>query len=411
MKTITSNLFNTLNNNEFKLLFRILKLVSYSNCVSQQYIKELPIFATIDNRLVSLNSASEVWIWNNGELCTAGMDQWVNHISDSVVFLDSLAPWAVLENEAENLEMSRINKYDVYCKFIFPNFHHLDSSAQMKHLAFIVESVYPNCKHILEVPNNDIYREKVKKFKKVLMSLQCIPDTTGVLRTIKYFHDHEEPIFKAFCNESCFLPANFRIAKWHEFYKYFGLKVNPTAEEFITYCKHLVKFDTISAIQTGSELLLKVLFNTSVKKYQDICTDECLQEVSQIPIAFVDKIPHLDSLKEQKMGEFTINCKSSSITLTKLHGSSLMNNSNLVWTVLPLIKNPNCRSTLSTAFNERLQHLGIVRFPTVHDVLSNLHNISISVFAKFDRFEKFSTVPSASNSSLLPVVVVTMIEY
>lgn len=111
------------------------------------------------------------------------------------------------------------------------------------------------------------------------------------------------------------------------------------------------------------------------------------------------------------MGEFTINCKSSSITLTKLHGSSLMNNSNLVWTVLPLIKNPNFQSTLSTAFNERLQHLGIVRFPTVQDVLSNLHNISISVFAKFDRFEKFSTVPSASNSSLLPVVVVTMIEY
>ena len=317
MKTVISNLFNTLNNDEFQLLFRILKLVSYSNCVSQQYIKQLPIFATIDNRLVSLTSASEVWIWNNGELCTAGMDQWVNHISDSVVFLDSLAPWAVLENEAENLEMSRINKYDVYCKFIFPNFHHLDSSAQMKHLAFIVESVYPNCKHILEFPNNDIYREKVKKFKKILMSLQCIPDTTGILRTIEYFHDHEEPIFKAFCNESCFLPANFRIAKWHEFYKYFGLKVNPTAEEFITYYKHLVKFDTISVIQTRSELLLKVLFNTSVKKYQDICTDECLQEVSQIPIAFVEKIPHLDSLKEQKMGEFTINCKSSSITLTK----------------------------------------------------------------------------------------------
>ena len=405
----TGTLFSTLSNNEFKLLFRILKLVSYSNSINQQHIKQFPIFSTVDNRLVSLTSASEVWIWNNIEVCNAGMSQWVDHIPDSIVFLDPSAPWAVLENEAENLKMRKINKYDVYCKFIFPNFHHLDSSARMKHLTFIVESVYPNCKHALKFLNSDI--DKVKIFISTLQSLRCIPDNTGVLQTIRYFYDHEEPLFKAFCNESCFLPRNFRNAKWYECFKYFGLKVNPTAEEFISYCKQLVNFDTISAIQTGSELLLKVLFDSSIKKYQDICSHQCLQEVSQIPIAIVEKLPHLDSLKEQKMGELTINCKSSSITLTKLHGSSLMSNSCLVWTVLPLIKNPNCRWTSSTACYERLQHLGIVQSPAVEDVLSNMYNISTSVFAKFDRFERCSTVPSASNSSSLPGVVVTIIQY
>ena len=88
-----------------------------------------------------------------------------------------------------------------------------------------------------------------------------------------------------------------------------------------------------------------------------------------------------------------------------------MSNSCLVWTVLPLIKNPNCRWTTSTAYYERLQYLGIVQSPAVEDVLSNLYNISTSVFAKFDRFERCSTVPSASNSSSLPSVVVTIIQY
>ena len=409
METPTGTLFNTLNNIEFKLLFRILKLVSYSNSINQQYIKQLPVFATVDNRLVSLTSALEVWIWNDMEVCTAGMNQWVDHIHDGIVFLDPSAPWAVLENEAENLKMSHINKYDVYCNFIFPNFDHLDSSARMKHLTFIMENVYPNCKHTLQFLNNDT--DKVEKFISTLTSLQCIPDNAGVLRTIGYFYDHEEPLFKAFCNDSYFLPHNFRNAKWHECFKYFGLKANPTAEEFISYCKQLVNFNTISAIQSGSELLLKVLFDSSVKKYQDICSHQCLQEISQISIAIVEKLPHLDSLKEQKMGELRINRKSSSITLTKLHGSSLMNNSSLVWTVLPLIKTPNCRWMTSTAYHERLQHLGIVQSPAVEDVLSNLYNISTSVFAKFDRFERFSTEPSASNSSSLPGVVVTIIQY
>ena len=402
--------YEILNANEFILLFKILQLVSYSNVLHQQYIKQLPIFATIDNKLVNLASASQVWIWNDKEVCLAGMYQWINHISSNIVFLNPSAPWALLKHEAQNLKMSTINKYDVYCKFIFPNFHYLDSNAQEEHLIFVMESVYPHCKHVLEFPDDDTI-SKVKNFVNTLKSLQCIHDNTGTLHIIGYFYDHKEPIFKAFCDKSCFLPDNFRRQKWHGFFKYFGLKTSPTIEEFISYCRQLPNFDTISAIKTGSEVLLKVLFDirSGVEKYQKLYSHQCLQEISQIPIAIVEKLPYLDCIKEQKMGEVFL--KNSSLTLTKMNGSSLVTNAYLVWTVLPLIKIPNNQLASSEAFCERLQHLGIVQAPAVQDVLSNLHNISTSVFADLDRFEKCSSEPSSSKSYLLPDIIVAMIKH
>ena len=244
-----------------------------------------------------------------------------------------------------------------------------------------------------------------------LKSLQCIRDNTGTLRIIGSFYDHKEPIFKAFCNKSCFLPNNFRSQKWSEFFKYFGLKISPTIEEFISYCKQLPNFDTISAIKTRSEVLLNVLFNitrSGVEKYQELYSHQCLREVSQIPIAIVEKMPNLDCIKRQKMGELKIN---SSLTLTKTYGSSLVTNAYLVWTILPLIKIPNDQWASSEAFSERLQHLGVVQVPAVRDVLSNLCNLSTSVFANFDRFEKCSLEPSYAKSTLLPAIFVAMIKH
>ena len=159
---VKTHTFEILDTDEFNLLFEILRLVSYYNVFNQQYIEQLPIFATIDNKLVSLASASQVWIWDDTEVCQAGMDQWINRVSSNIVFLNPLAPWAVLRNEARNLKMSTIDKYDVYCKFIFPNFHHLDSNAQEEHLAFIMRSVFPHCKYDLNFSDdNDIIMKKI----------------------------------------------------------------------------------------------------------------------------------------------------------------------------------------------------------------------------------------------------------
>ena len=399
------NAYELLSQNDFILLFQILKLISFSSVCNQEYIKELPIFTTMNDKSVSLASASQVWIWNDKEVCTTGIDQWINHISNDIVFLNPSGPWSCLKHEAENLGMIKINKYDVYYNFIFPNFHYLDSNAQLDHLIFIRTEIYPECKHALKI--SDSSSNKAKNFVTALKSLQCIPDLTGTLHTIGSFYDHNEKIFLIFHNESCFLPNKFRNSKWRSFFQYFGLNTVPTYEEFVSYCKSLPNLGSISAITAGSELLLNVLFDVSdasAKKYKHIYLPKCLQEVSQIPIAIVEKLPDLDCIKEQKMGELKI----LSVTLTKLYGSSILTNAKLVWTILPLIKLPHIGGLVSNNLYERLKCLGIVQSPCVEDVISNLRNLSSSTFANYDRFEKYSMT---TNSSLLPSIVVTMMKY
>ena len=401
------NAYEMLNQNDWIVLFKILKLVSYSSVSHQRYIKELPIFTTMDGKLVSLSSASQVWIWNDKEVCAAGIDQWIKQISSNIIFLDPLAPWSNLKHEAENLGMLNINKYDMYCDFIFPNFHCLDSNAQLDHLTFIRTEMYLECKHILK-KNSDNRMNKASNFITALKSLQCIPDLTGTFHTISSFYDDLEKIFQIFCDESCFLPKTFRNSKWHSFFQYFGLKIVPTYEEFVLYCKRLPNLGNISNITAGSEELLNILFDVSdagAKKYKHIHLPQHLKEVTQIPIAIVEKKPELDCIKEQKMGEVKT---SSSITLTKLYGSSLLTNAYLVWTILPLIKIPYNKDSLPKSFDKRLEDLGIIQSPGVENVVSNLKNLSSSTFASYDRFEKYST---ASGGSLLPTVVVKIMEY
>ena len=245
-----------------------------------------------------------------------------------------------------------------------------------------------------------------------MRSLKCIPDLTGMLRTIESFYDHTEKIFQTFCDESDFLPDKFRDSKWHSFFKYFGLKTVPTCEEFVMFCKHLPSLGNVSDITTGSEVLLSIVFDVSdsgVNKYKYIHSPQCLQEVSKIHIAIVQTMSELNCIKEQKMGEINV---SSSITLTKPCGSSQVSNAYLVWTILPLIKLPLIKlprnETSHECLHERLKYQGIVLSPSVKDVISNLRNLSTSIFANYDRFEKSSV---ASNSSLLPTIEVKMMEY
>ena len=255
------NAYEMLSENDLILLFKILKMVSYSSVSNQEYIKELPIFTTMDDKLVSLVSASQVWIWNDKEVCTTGIDQWINRISSDTIFLNPLAPWYCLKHEAENLGMFNIDKYDMYCNFVFPNFHYLDSNAQLDHLTFIRTYIYSECKQVLK--NCDNANNKVTNFVAALKSLPCIPDLTGALHTIGSFYDHNEKIFQIFCDESCFLPNRFRDSQWHGFFQKFGLKTVPTYEEFVLCCKRLPNLCDVSAITAGSEVLLGILFDVS----------------------------------------------------------------------------------------------------------------------------------------------------
>ena len=94
-------------------------------------------------------------------------------------------------------------------------------------------------------------------------------------------------------------------------------------------------------------------------------------------------------------------------SLTKLSGSSLVENRHLVWTVRPLIE--LCYNRNSPVCLNRLRDLDVVIQPSVEDVILNLTSLSTTVFADNSRFavKDLTTI----DSYMLPDIIVTMLEY
>ena len=395
-----------LSKHSLSVLFTVFKGISYFNKDNQRYIRHLPVFTTISGKNVTLSSASLILIWNDREACCTGRDQWIKHISADVVFLDPRAPWACIEHEIiNNLRINQINRYDIYCDFIFPSFHLLDPDVQNNHLCFIKTEIYPHCEHTLSHSNNYSKIQKIKSFISAFRNLRCISDSSGKLRSIDSFNDHNDMLFQTFCSESHFLPDSFKEEEWYDFLVYFGLKTVPTVDEFITYCKRLPNMGNADAIKIASSVLLSALFfspKTDDNKYKSI---QSPKYICDIPIAVVEEIPDLNSIKAQNMGEHIVKCGNNIVYLTRLSGSSTVDNKHLLWTIRPLISLPHDPDS------QRMKDFEIVESPSVNDVIANLLSLSTTAFANNSRFERHNTGPLADKGSLLPAIVVSMLKY
>jgi len=404
IKKQNGQIYYCLDKTELTTLFKILSQVSYSNIANQKYITQLPIFTTIQGNLISLASVSEskVWIWKDKEVCQDRMDQWINTITGHV-FLDPDAPWGCIKHEAENLNISWINRYCVYYDILFPYFHLFDLSLQIHHLEFIKRRIYPNC--LVVIDDNC----KVEKFVEEFKVLRFLPDNFGGLQTISSFYDGCCSIFELFC-DGPFLPHYFREEEWYEFFEFFGLKTSPTVDEFMSYCKKLPEFCDVTKIAHASSALLTALLVLPLQgdnKHKNLLSSDCLREISQIPIAVVESFSDLNCIAAQEMGGHQIECCNGTISLAKLADASVVDNKHLLWTTKPLIKLPSVPDgyKLNT---DVLEYCGVVQSqPSEEDVIMNLLHLS-STFAP----ESFKlSIIETYDSSLLVEVVVAILEF
>ena len=404
-----------LSNEELEVLFGVFGLVSYyfdtqNTNDSLCYIKQLPIFETMHGQLVSLSSASEVWIWNNG-VCQIGLGEWINHIPKSVIFLNPSAPWTSLLSQAEHLNIKKISLYEVYYNYIFPYFEMMNSATRIEHIKFISNNVFANCTyeskygHHASTISTTYYQ--ALKFIKDFKALPCIGDSAP-LRCIGSFYDHTEKLFTVFCDSQCFLPKELQDDYILESLRFFGLKTAPTVSEFLDYCRRVSNFSETSSIRQASAILLKTLLLQDQEKYQHIHDHYTLQQVSHIPIAIIKDLPKLNAIKAQYYGDYTIKDESESINLTKLFGSCVAKYKHCVWTCKPLVQLPI--TSYNDTIKERLRALGVTLIPSTDDVIKNLTNLADTEFANFSRFHKQVSHETAAISCHLPKVVIKMLE-
>ena len=150
-------------------------------------------------------------------------------------------------SQAESLHVKYISMYEIYCNYIFPHFHTMDSATRVTHIKFIANNVYPNCWYESQYAKSQHYYQAnqfISKFK----SLKCIGDNAD-LRAVQSFYDHNQEIFMVFCNEHCFLPKELQDDNLQEFLKYFGLRIMPTTTEFLNYCHKITQPQLLKRLQ------------------------------------------------------------------------------------------------------------------------------------------------------------------
>ena len=412
---VTKNSYDdliALSNEEMIVLFGIFSsaLHHFDRYDSLYYIKQLPIFKTIYGQLVSLSSASKVWIWNNN-VCKIGLSEWINHIPKSVIFLDPSAPWTVLLPHAEHFNIKKISLYEVYCNYIFPYFDTMNSAMRVEHIKFISKNVFADCRYESEgrqrILSDSTNHDQAKKFIKNFKVLPCIGDNAP-LRCISTFYDHTQEVFSIFCKSQCFLPKELQDDEIQESLRFFGLKQAPTTKEFLDYCRCVSKFNRVSSVKQASAILLKILFQTK-EVYQRLHDNYTLKEVSNIPIAVVENFPELNTIKVQYLGDCSVKDESETVNLTKLSGSCVATYKYCVWTCKPLVQVPIMYYS-DTVIIERMKALGIALVPPTSDIIKNLINLADTEFADFSRFYKQPAHQSASISCRLPEIVLNMLE-
>ena len=396
-----------LSDSELTILFKIFDLIGLKQHPDAvMHIRKLPIFTSMYGKLVDLSSFSKVWIWNNA-VCKAGIEEWIACIPNSEVFLHPNAPWKVLRLQAESLRVKNISMYEVYCNYIFPHFHTMNSATRVTHIKFISNDVFDDCRHESQSPKSPLYYQ-ANHFISQFKSLKCIGDNAD-LRDIQSFYDHAQEIFTVFCSEQCFLPRELQDDNLQECLKYFGLRIIPTTREFLNYCNKVVQFGQASTAEKASKILLKTLFRDDMDS-QGFHDQSFLQQVSRIPIAVVPSVMELNEIKPQIFGECTISNGNKTLSITKLSGSSLLKFKESVWTCKPLIKLPIRHYDAENKYANKIKALSVTVVPSVNDNIENLRNLTDSEFSDFSRFHKKVSPKTAQASNRLPGIILSIIQ-
>jgi sacsin len=320
-------------------------------------VKSLPLFENIDGSYTSLVEYGNAYVWPSGA-CGVAYKKWLEGYD--AVFIKWSAKWSQL-GSAEKLMIRRISIEELYSRFIFPNYHMMDSKERYQHLEYIRNSLYDNMKRYseLQIHRHSSNHERAAHSRAItflngLKWLKCIGEDND-LHKISEYCDHTVDIFSAFPNHFLFLPMEFkRDDEWLPFLRELGMRQEVSQEEFLQFCQETAN-GKVKEVKKSSILLLEWLFC-----HGHGWDHVFLTRVSEI--AFVLQAP-LPKLNWVLPAIYPVD------QMVKLNGSAPTSRDSLLWTHKPIVELP------SNAAVGVKKSLGIVSDPSPTDVITNVQNI------------------------------------
>ena len=341
-------------------------------------IKSIPLFKNIDGMQCTL--LGDVYVWpGNTCICQAGREKWVKKAN--VVFLIRGDVWTKL-GSASVLGIQDLTPLQVYTRYIFPHFGLLNEEEQLEHLRHIRDGLHKDAEGDSESKTNPEKRSIASQFLSALKALPCLMHN-GTLKPVSEFCDPDVEIFSTFKEHFLFPSKALLTKEWLMFFRKIGLQTEVSKEIFIQFC-HKVSTGGHKELRKASSVLAKYIFGAK-DWYQDLTF---LHEISEIPFVCTEALPDLSWIQPVYPAENRIQSGSTTIDMTKLCGAVLSKESQLVWTVKPVVRLPYLH--ISSMAEEFYKALGIIRKPNPEDVIQNILNISETRFSHFSLFDKYT---------------------
>ncbi|XP_035698973.1 sacsin-like [Branchiostoma floridae] len=188
-------------------------------------LRSLPLYETIHNRLISLNTTSQCHVLPVG-IPTADMDKWITR--SNAVFLKRNDSLTKLHKA---LGCSGITDAVVYERYIFPNMDHLSDEAVKIHLEYLRNML---------ARMTTVEEQTRQSLLAGLGYLPIIPSQRG-RRPVRDFYDHTHPVFREMVSLENFLPEYYRMefGAWRKFFIDIGLHDTVTKSLFLQYAREV----------------------------------------------------------------------------------------------------------------------------------------------------------------------------
>ena len=321
----------------------------YSN---QSLLKKLPLYKTLNGRLVSLDSYTFSYVVDLPQ-CVPLAEVEDRIEEDSCVLLEAIQE---IEPLYKALDITFLSQVEVFVKYILPNLDVMSSSSIKVILTYIRDTLLVTLKNT---------RERTTLLE-TLRETNIFPGDGGTLFPASKFYDPENAVFKAMLPLGDFPPEEYRLSHWLPMLRQIGLKQTVTQQQFIEFTEDLASEATTRfkdpLIQDKSKTLVTCLF-----QQDDLHDPSFLHIVSSIKFVAAE-VAAIELRKLQP--QFGCPSIEDVPPFTEFHGALPSEQQRLAWTCMPLLP---AWATPQTAEKQLLEDLGVSPLPPLDKVINHVN--------------------------------------
>ena len=324
----------------------------YSN---QSLLKKLPLYKTLNGRLVSLHSYAFSYVVDLPQ-CVSLPEIEERIEGESCILLEAIQE---IEPLYKALDITYLSQVDVFVKYILPNLDAMTPPGIQAILLYIRDTLLVTLKSSSERT----------MLLDTLREINIFLGAGGKLYPASKFYDPENVVFREMLSLSDFPPGEYRLSHWLPLLRQIGLKHTVTQQQFIEFAENLASEATTRfrepEIQEKSKTLVTCLF-----QQDDLHDSSFLHIVSSITFVAADVAS--DELKNLQL-QFGCVTKEDIPPFTEFHGALPSEQQKLAWTCMPLLP---VWAAPNTAEKQVLEDLGVALVPPLDKVINHVDTLT-----------------------------------